>query len=571
MYGYGSKGYGSGTRNLQQPTAQATVMTSGKPDHGSIESSRKVYGASYFYHTSSGLALPDEFFSIKQNEVAFIVKNPFAAQQPKFRTCLNGVDFDPIERDIIKTIEEKLVTFDEPTRNDLVREIISRKIQPVGIIKGDGVTYREGHKGAKKVHDKFMVDSAGTVPMKVRSENLGLGMMAEIKIPTRMEWEKNDEFSKSSGSMGRISLFADPLENRTMYDRMSEIFWKFNPFEHPELAELVKKAQKTQKTECHLPTSVKMVFSFVSLMKTISVLALQKGVSAGIISLGLPQDVFPTEEIVFGDTMDRNNTINAGLRLRANFGVAASHQNELERIYDSIKGERAGNSYGIPPTFPNPSLAELQIPNDKILNSNRHCRLFNPRGAFENVNLSTPNSTIFGGHGKRSRFEASLDVLSVAFTLSKIARSDYSKLGGTRGSLESDSYLSLMDAPTRARYAQIFANGYNEMYHTLIHDFLPPMERLFFNLGNTEKNGEPVLNTKVMTEVYSGDQNARSTTHVQENFGRDFGRVNHHFHEAFGDVLHSLISYFENINDGYRITVVEPADHKQAANIYVRQ
>jgi len=118
--------------------------------------------------------------------------------------------------------------------------------------------------------------------------------------------------------------------------------------------------------------------------------------------------------------------------------------------------------------------------------------------------------------------------------------------------------------------SQKFFNMYNEMYHFLIHDFLPHAEASFFQLGNEELNEEPIVNTKIFEPIRFSDSQTSSQTHYHVNYQRDFSRSNQQIHEAFPLFLNKMIRWFKNMDHGKKIRVVEPANHSEAATIYVR-
>lgn len=551
---------GSLTGYRPQPASQAFVVASGRPDKGSINSSRLSgkYTQSYFYHSKTAAELDVSFFEMKQNELVGIIKNPHADQTPLFRSSLNGVDFAPETKDIIYSIEENLRSFDVSTRNELVREILSRKIYPIGVVKGDGFTYKGNMDIAQKKHDRFVVDCAGTVSMRVRSENLGMGMLAEIKIPTRYEWMDSEIFDT-----GNIGFFADPYENRTLHDRLSEIFWKFNPFEHPDLAKLLKKTMSNPKKKADLPASFKLVKSVINLMKQISILSVQKAYSAEIIR---PVDQFGmSNEICF--RYPQKNPSDAGFilaKLRNQFPDIATtidgNEAKFAEIYRSMRCESDVHSKVV--------YMETQVASkDKLKNTDK---IFNPAYHPELYRKSPLMRPEFYA---QSMFESSLNMLTFTFFLSDIINMDSVNLSGVRKKRSVDKFIlgNSMSEEQKDTEKLVYSNNYNEMYHFLIHDFLPHVESSFYQLGNRETpDGQPEINTFLYEKVFSSDTSMPSNTDYYMNLDRDIGRSNQHIHECFSNFLSKIIRWAVNMNHGLKMRVTEPAGHLQRAALYVR-
>lgn len=540
-----------------QPTSQAYVHTAGNPDTGSIYDSRSHYSDSYFFHPRTSPDLDNSFFEIGQNDVVGIIKNPRGDQTPLWRANLNGIDFPKETRDIITSIEENFRSFDEKTRNDLVREILAKKIFPVGVMKGDGFSYQGGLDVAGKKKGRLVVDSAGTVSMKVISENLGLGMFAEIKIPTRNEWVNSEHFEN-----GRISFFADPIENRTLHDKLSEIFWKFNVFEHPDLAKLMQKTMSNKAKREDLPATLKLVCSFVNLMKQISILTVQKAYAANMIRTFNNNEIYDLDDICFKSPL--KNPMDAGFiidKLKNQFdgttaGLITRRDSDFSAIYQSLRSENSNHSKLAYVNEPTPSLPDLET-GDKI---------YNPIYNSSYFKKSQPPID-----GKVSLFKTSLEIMTFTFMVSDIINTKDINMAAIRKQTNIDkTFLAKSDDEIKTE-KKIYENNYNDMYHFLIHDFLPNVESIYYQLGNQESmDGQPELNTFCFEKVLASDTGMSSSTNYRMNYDRDIGRSNQHIHECFSNFLSKIVRWAKNMNHGFKIRVNEPASHLQQASLHVR-
>ena len=541
-----------------QPTSQAYVHTAGNPDTSSIYDSRSHYTDSYFFHPRTSPDLDNSFFELGQNDVVFIIKNPRGDQVPLWRANLNGIDFSKESRDIISSIEDNFKSFDERTKNELVREILSKKIFPIGVMKGDGFSKPGSLDAAGKKKGRLTVDSAGTVSMRVTAENLGLGMPAEIKIPTRNEWINSEHFES-----GKISLFADPVENRSMHDKLSEIFWKFNIFEHPELAKLLQKTMTNKAKREDLPATLKLVCSFVNLMKQISLLTIQKAYSAKMIAPTTGSSDLDKTEICFN--YPRRDPLDGGFiiaKLAREFdgltgNAITNRQNDFSEIYQILRCEGPNRAVMDYKSEPIPaSVSELDA-GDKIYNP-----AFNP-----SFYKKSPLAENYNG----SLFKTSIDILTFTFMISDIINTKDVNMAAIRKQAQVDKqYLSASKEYIK-KEKKIYENNYNDMYHFLIHDFLPNVESIYYQLGNHESmDGQPELNTFCYEKVIASDNGIASNTNYRMNYERDIGRSNQHVHECFSNFLSKIVRWAKNMNHGFKMRVNEPGGHLQQASIHVR-
>jgi hypothetical protein len=538
-------------------TPQSVVITKAAKDVSGLRRAESYQSIekTYFHNKVYGSAVPKEIFNIAQDEPVFIEKLHQTGQVPEVRATLNNVEYEYSTLDLIKSFEE--ATFlEEEEKEEMVREILMDNIVFIGTVKGDG--FKSKPDGSSDItFDKFSVESAGTVQVKVRNQPLGIGMWAELKVPLRNEWEKSSEWKKTNG---RLSLYVDPVKRRSALEKISYHFSKYNLFERKEFCKMIESMMSDASQD--MPSNIKMVYSFTRLLKHASNLFRQKNISSGMFN------------------------VNTSLLTRNNAYPAFTA--DIEEIVPPLERGFVGYNIGLNPGFAEPvdlslSSASVSIHRDSVQNSAYHPEKYNFLPAL--VDARTARPIIHGRHQHVSRFETSLDFFSVISQLSGIV-SD--KPRGHRGdvNIASERFVNQMSLQQREKYETLLNNGYMETYNTLIVDFLPQMKAPFFHFGFEMSGLDPVLNPHLYKKVEKPtmivtdhgrpsssrrrQQSTRQQDHYVINKNRDFGRTARAIARALPSYLHAIVNYSYDMNNGHRISVVDGADFGQAGTTYTR-
>lgn len=540
-------------------TPQSTVITKAARDIAGLKRAEgyQAMEKTYFRNKVYGSTIPKELFNINQDEPVFIERLHQTGQVPEVRSTLNNIEYEYSTLDLIKSLEDASF-LEEEEKEEMVREILMDNIVFLGTVKGDG--FKSKLDGSSDItFDKFSVESAGTIQVNVRNQALGIGMWGELKVPLRNEWEKSNEWKKTNG---KLSLYVDPVKRKSELEKISYHFSRYNMFERQEFCKLIESMMTEAGQD--MPSNIKMVYSFSRLLKHASNLFRQKNISSGMFNVNTalltPDNAYPAF------TADIENVIGPMERGYIGYGIGLNP------------------GYVDPINFMLPS-ESVKIPRDSVQNSAYHPEKYNFLPALLDMRMS--RSVLHGRNANLSRFETSLDFLSVISQLSGIV-SD--KQRGHRGdeNISSERLVSQMPSQQREKYEIILNNGYMETYNVLIADFLPQMKAPFFHFGLEMNGKDPVLNphlykkaekpAMVMTDpgrpgtsaARRRQQGSRQQDHYIINTRRDFGRTARALMRALPSYLHSIVNYSYDMNNGHRISVVDGADFGQAGTTYTR-
>lgn len=548
-----------------QPTPMAYVHTKVAVDHSGIARAKYNMTKSYFYNEITGSASTSEIFSMKQNNLVFSVRNQNRDQVPLVRAVLNGLEYRPEILSLINKIEDDSIRLDRDSKDKMIQEILMARIHPLGSIKGDGFTKTDD--GTSDIsHDMFTIESAGTIQVRIRNKALPIGAECEFKVPLRHEWKTSDEWSKDDG---KLTLYVDPIEKQTEFEKLSQIFYRYNPYENVEMSAMIDNIIKASKK--HLPASLKMVYAFNKLIKTISILSRQSAIASGVVKIRTTSiqkyNAFPAFKDSILDKM------------RVGGGVI---NNEAASLVGRNQMSDNFNVYYEDPIIPaqNPSIPYnvVEVP------AYSPEKFSNLASLFKRGN----ESFFFGAKANRSRFLNSLDVLSItAFTSKVVPSSERSgRLSlSDDGSLVSDGHFSDFDDAMKTSITDIQFNYYRHLYNSLIHSFLPNTENEYYGFGFEKRGNDPFVNPKLWTQIQIVDTSSSDpdsfyntsvpslqtiTNNFSLDYEKDMGRTYAAISEALPSFLQFVIMYFQERDHGYRMTVVDTADHGDKGTIYIR-
>lgn len=544
-------------------TPQSIVITKVAKDIAGLKRAETYQSIpkTYFHNEVYGQSVPREIFRISQDEPVFIEKMHQTGQMPEVRTALNNIEYDYTTLDLIKAFESAKF-LEDAEKEEMVREILMDNIVFVGTVKGDG--FNSKPDGSSDItFDKFSVESAGTIQVKVRNQALGIGMWGELKVPLKNEWSKSSEWKKTGG---KLSLYVDPVKRRSALEKMSYHFSRYNLFERREL----KKMIDSMVTEAgpDMPSNIKMVYSFTKLLKHVSNIFRQKNISSGMFNLNTA--VFSRENAYPAFTADIETVLSPIERSHIGYGIPNLNPGYVDNLDPALSAEA------------------VKIPPDRVQNSVYHPEKYNFLLALYDSRMPVGSAVFHGRNHRVSRFETSLDFLSV---LSHLSGTVSDKPRGHRGeeNMASERLVNQMPAHLREKFETILDNGYMETYNTLISTFLPQSKAPLFHFG-LEMNGlDPVINehlykkaekpAMLMTE-HGGragssssrrrQQATRQQDHYVINVRRDFGRTARALARALPSYLHSIVNYSYDMNNGHRISVVDAANFGQAGTTYTR-
>lgn len=542
-------------------TPQSIVITKVAKDIAGLKRAEAYQSITktYFHNEVYGQSVPKEIFRIGQDEPVFIEKMHQTGQMPEVRTALNNIEYEYTTLDLVKAFETASF-LEDAEKEEMVREILMDNIVFVGTVKGDG--FNSKPDGSSDItFDKFSVESAGTIQVKVRNQALGIGMWGELKVPLRNEWSKSTEWKKTNG---KLSLYVDPVKRRSALEKMSYHFSRYNLFERRALKNMIDSMMTEAGAD--MPSNIKMVYSFTKFLKHVTNIFRQKNISSGMFHLNTSM-------------LSRENAYPA---FTADIATVLSPV-ELNRVGYGIPNLNPGY---IDPIDPALSAESVRIPENTVQNSAYHPEKYNFLMALYD-GRSAGSAYVFHGRNHRiSRFETSLDFLTV---LSHLSGTVSDKPRGHRGeeNMVSERLVNQMPAYIREKYETILENGYMETYNTLISSFLPQSKAPFFHFGLEMNGRNPVINehlykkaekpAMLMTETGGRpgssrrrQQPTRQQDHYVINVRRDFGRTASALARALPSYLHSIVNYSYDMNNGHRISVVDAANFGQAGTTYTR-
>lgn len=544
-----------------QPTPMAYVHTKVAVDHTGIARARTNMVKSYFYNEVTG-TVSAETFSMKQNNLVFSVRNQHRDQIPLVRSVLNGLDYKPEIISLINKIEDESIRLDQDSKDRMIQEILMARIHPLGSIKGDGFTKRDD--GTTDIsHDMFTIESTGTIQVRIRNKPLPIGAECEFKVPLRHQWKSSDEWMKDDG---KLTLYVDPIEKQTEFEKLSQIFYRYNPYENVEMTAMIEKIITASKK--HLPASLKMVYAFNKLVKTISILSRQSAIASGVVKIRTTSlheyNAFPSFRDSILDKMRVGGGAinNEAASLVGRNQMADTFNVHFERpIYPADDPTIAGGIVEVPVYSP----GKFSIAASLINNNERF---------------------LFGSKANRSKFLNSLDVLAISAFASKIVgSSERSSHLSDDGGLISDGHWSELNDDQKHGLLTIQYNYNRHLYNSLIHSFLPNTENEYYGFGFEKRGNDPFVNPKLWTQVQVVDTSSQdsdsfynttvpSTQTITNNFSldyeKDMGRTHAAISEALPSFLQFVIMYFQERDHGYRMTVVDTADHGDKGTIYIR-
>jgi len=546
-----------------QPTPMAYVHTKVAVDHSGIARARSNMSKSYFYNEITGSASTSEIFSMKQNNLVFSVRNQHRDQVPLVRAVLNGLEYRPEIISLINKIDDDSIRLDRDSKDKMIQEILMARIHPLGSIKGDGFTTSDD--GTTEIsHDMFTIESAGTIQVKIRNKPLPIGAECEFKVPLRHEWKTSDEWTKDDG---KLTLYVDPIEKQTEFEKLSQIFYRYNPYENVELSAMIENIIKASKK--HLPASLKLVYAFNKLVKTISILSRQSAIASGVVKIRTTSiqknNAFPAFQDSILDKM------------RVAGGVV---NNEAASLVGRNQMSDNFNLYYEDPIMP---AQDPTIPSGIVEVPAYSPEKFSNLASF----FKAGNDPFFlGAKPGRSAFLNGLDVLSISAFSSKVVTStERSKHLSDDGALVSDGHLNDLDESVKGPLFDIQFNYYRHLYNSLIHSFLPNTENEYYGFGFERKGNDPFVNPKLWTQIQVVDTSSSdpdsfyntsvpSLQTITNNFSldieKDMGRTHAAISEALPSFLQFIIMYFQERDHGYRMTVVDTADHGDKGTIYIR-
>lgn len=529
-----------------QPTPMAYVHTVVAVDHGGIDRAKRNMSRSYFYHSGAGSLSTASLFSMKQNNIVFSLKTSKSdSHVPLVRAALNGLDYKPEILHLIEKINDDSIPFDRKTKDKMIQEILMTPINVLGSIKGDGFMKKDD--GSTDIsHDIFTIESAGTIQVRIRNKPLHIGAECEFKVPLKHEWESGEEWSKDEG---KLSLYVDPIEKQTEFEKISQLFYQYNPYENQEMTAMIENLMVRDKK--HLPSGLKMVYAFCKLMKAISLLSRQKAISSGVVKIKTTRQ-FPE----FNETVERIPQL-----IGSNFRVLTENTSNLS-------GSSTGNfkiSDGI-----------IEVPAYSPFKFNNLASL-----------TSLKDRSIFGVNTDLNNFMNSLDLLTITALTAKLSQRDdvnYNRYVSESEILPSEGHLRGFDKETFTKFTDIQDNWFRHMYKSLIISFLPNNESEYYGFGFQKSGDDPEVNPKIYSPIkvvdeVGDDERYRFTSVVsfktiQNNFvinyDRDSGRSSNVISECLPNLLNFLIMYFKERDHGYRMTVVDSANYKEKGTVYVR-
>lgn len=545
-------GLGTDARN----TTMAPVVTKTGVDLDGIRKScsESAKRKSYFSHGSYIMNDINEIYGLRQDELTFMVISDQKEQLPRIRSSLNGVMQDPKIEDLIVRVESS-TSIPKKIVDEMIHDSLMRDIMPVGSVIGDGYTMDSTGKSSIS-SDLLSVFSAGTLPFLVRDKPLGIGMEAEFRVPLHDDWVKNEEWNKSGG---KLTLFLNPVEKQSRFEKMSRLFHDYNFYENEELWKLVHDLMRTSKKE--VPHKAKMVYATMKLVKTISILARQKNISSGMFRLNTDQ-------------------------LHSNNAIPSFKNNVFAAVPDEVRASVDSNSRIIPfsqstHNFRLLTDKNVQYDGEMIIHADYNPEKFNMVPIF----YDKASRNLVGRMRGLSNLHNSLDVLVSLCHFSDLIVGSYASVINKKSSqMASEMYVKTIGAHDHNVFKTIVTNNHRATYNTLMMKFLPQMRAEFYRFG-FEKNGmNPVVNSKLFTKVTNFSQSSdgassssmsvpSSMTLNQElivDFNSDFGRASNQFTECFPSFLQNIIHYFEEMDNGFKITVVDPADYGENATGYIR-
>ncbi len=506
----------------------------------------------YFHNKVYGYSPPPDVTNIWQDEPTFVEKLHQTGQVPEVRTSLNHIEYSPATIDLVKAFDTTTTLIDAE-KDELIREVLMQNIVFTGTVHGDGFDDKLD-RSSEISFDKFTVDSAGTVQFHVRGKDLGIGMEAELKVPLRKEWEHAPVWQKTGG---KLCLYIDPLKRKSALEKISQQFSRYNLFERKDLRVLLESLMEESVND--MPTNIKMVYGFSRLMMLAANLFRQKNISSGMFNVRRMSYVRPnaypsfTNDVATIIPADRLSALGYGIR---DFNPAF----EL-------------------PFNPTLNADSVTIPFGRIQKSAYHPEKFNFAPVLFDAR-SASGRTVHGRNTRAGRFESSIDFLSIINQLSGLT-SIKSRGQPSDNPISSERLVSTLAPHDKEKFTTILYNGYTELYNTLTAPFMPQTKAPFFIFGLSMTGLDPVVNDKLFTRSQRAATQTGSSSRSRvvqpsklqdfvEDVDRDYGATASAFWRALPSYLHSIVNYTYDMNNGYRIAVVEAADYGQAGNTYIR-
>lgn len=535
-----------------QPTPMAYVHTKVAVDIGGIRKAQHNIAKSYFFHAAAGSISTSELFSIKQNNIVFSIGERADEQMPLVRAALNGLDYKPIVKELISKIDSDHIRLDRECKDSMIQEILMSNINIIGSVKADGFSFSDDGRSDKSM-DTLTVESSGVVQVRVRNKPLPIGAEAEFKVPLQHEWMTSDEWKKDNG---KLTLYVDPIEKMTEFEKLSQYFYKYNPYHDSALTELVHKMMRNKDCKAKLPSSLKVVYAFDKLVRVISLLSRQRAVAAGILRPKKHSDhAFPSFQ----------GAVAAGEQSKLGLGM-----NFKVQLFKNSLTETMSSS-------------ELQLSTDVI-----ETPVYNSEKFYISDLKNARNYFSATDH----LFIQSMNVLNFTAIASQLFHHEAGIKHishSHKNPLRYDGFFhESLDEENRRRLTTRFNNYYNHLYHTLIMMFLPSTIREYYAFGfkksDTGNDPEVNLNLWKHIKVVKDDEEEHispfqigrtpSFKTLEDryvlDYSKDSARSSNLSTECLPSFFDFLIMYMKEKDFGYRMSVVDSAEHREKGTVYVR-